>query len=276
MLHPAPRHARCWSLFVSGILSFGPLATAAAVDEPAEGDWRALPLVADGELDPAWRHLWGGGFSVMDDGSVRTDCTDEGMGVLLYTREKFGDCQIRVVYRTEDARDNAGVFVRIADGVLDRADDPLPPRERGENGRLTPETIERLQAASEAAREAWYPVHHGYEIQICDTGDAYHRTGAVYSLAPAATAPKKPPGEWKTMIITLTDDRIRVAVDGKQLTTFDPGDASVPDRQEWYEPRREPRRPPSGFIGLQNHDPGDVVYFREVSVRAGGRDKVSG
>ena len=33
-----------------------------------------------------------------------------------------------------------------------------------------------------------------------------------------------------------------------------------------YEPERGPRQK-SGYIGLQNHDAKDVVWFREVSVR---------
>ena len=37
--------------------------------------------------------------------------------------------------------------------------------------------------------------------------------------------------------------------------------------KEWFEPKREPKRPVAGYIGLQNHDPGDVVWFKEVSVR---------
>jgi predicted amidohydrolase len=69
------------------------------------------------------------------------------------------------------------------------------------------------------------------------------------------------------MVITLQAERVLVDVDGKRLATFDPDGPSVPARRHWSEPKREPRRPRAGFIGLQNHDPGDVVYFREVSVR---------
>ena len=237
-------------------------------DDRAEASWRELPLVDKGKIHTDWKHLWGGGFSVMDDGSLRTDCDDTGMGLLLYTKERFGDCQIRVVYRSEDARSNAGVFVRIDDGVMARANDPLPLRERDSQGRLTEETLQRIADSSEARREAWYPVHHGYEVQICGVGDEYHRTGAIYSLAPAAAAPERPPTEWKTMIITLRGDEIFVELDGKRLTHFDPKSPDVPERKHWSEPRREPKRPLSGYIGLQNHDPGDVVYFRQVSVRA--------
>jgi hypothetical protein len=246
----------------------GFVATAGDDESRDETPWRVLPLVEDGKMAAGWKHLWGGDFSVMDDGSLRTDCTDAGMGLLLYTPERFGNCQIRVVYRTENARCNAGVYVRIGDGVLDRAEDPLPMRERDAQGKLTKESLQRLEAASEAVREAWYPVHHGYEVQIYDAGDAFHRTGAIYSLAPAAPVPtEKQPGEWKTMIVTLDGNRILVDVDGKRLTTFDPTSPAVPPRKHWSEPKRQPPRPLAGYLGLQNHDPGDVVYFKEISVR---------
>jgi len=244
------------------------IAAVPVVAEDPSAPWQTLPLVTAGTIDPAWKHLWGGAFSVAEDGSLRTDCTDAGMGLLLYQKQRFGDCQIRVVYRCEQAKSNAGIYVRIDDGILEHANDPLPLRERNEAGRLTKESLQRIEQSSEAEREAWYPVHHGYEVQICDTADEFHRTGAIYSLAPAAAVVYKPPTDWKTMLITLDGDRILVDVDGERLTTFDPGSPDVPPRKHWSEPRREPKRPRSGFIGLQNHDPGDVVYFKEVSVRS--------
>jgi hypothetical protein len=42
----------------------------------------------------------------------------------------------------------------------------------------------------------------------------------------------------------------------------------IPRERKWFESKREPKRPLVGYIGLQNHDPGDVVFFKEVSVRA--------
>jgi hypothetical protein len=69
------------------------------------------------------------------------------------------------------------------------------------------------------------------------------------------------------MIITLDSDIVRVEVDGKLLSTLDSKSPNLPARTQWYEPKRDTTRPQSGYIGLQNHDPGDVVYFKEVSVR---------
>ena len=68
-------------------------------------------------------------------------------------------------------------------------------------------------------------------------------------------------------MITLRGDLVLVDVDGKRVTAFDPDGKDVPGDRKWHEPRREPQRPRSGYIGLQNHDPGDVVHYKEVSVR---------
>jgi hypothetical protein len=101
-----------------------------------------------------------------------------------------------------------------------------------------------------------------------DANDKFHRTGAIYSLAPSSASSPKPPTEWKTIIITLRGEEILVELDGQRVTRFDPNSPEVPKSRQWFEPRREPKRPISGYIGLQNHDPGDVVWFKEVSVRA--------
>jgi len=113
----------------------------------------------------------------------------------------------------------------------------------------------------------WFAVHRGYEVQIMDNNDKFHRTGAIYSLAPSSAVSTKPPGEWKTMIITLAGNRIFVDLEGQRITSFDPDGPNVPRDRKWFEPRRETKRPEIGWFGLQNHDPGDVVWFREISVR---------
>jgi hypothetical protein len=69
------------------------------------------------------------------------------------------------------------------------------------------------------------------------------------------------------MVITLKGNLVFVDVDGKRITTFDSEDKDPRAQRVWYEPKYEPKRPASGYIGLQTHDPADVVYFQEVSVR---------
>jgi hypothetical protein len=100
-----------------------------------------------------------------------------------------------------------------------------------------------------------------------DSADAFHRTGSIYSYAAAADLPAKPAGGWRTMIITLKGSLVVIELDGKQITRFDSAAADLPPRKNWTEPKREYPRPAHGYFGLQIHDPGDVVYFQEVSTR---------
>jgi hypothetical protein len=210
-------------------------------------------------------HVGRGGF-VVDDGALRTECDPKGLGLLVYKKERFGNCQMRVVFKTKDAKSNSGVYVRIADGILEQARQPGAAFDRDPSGKPSDESMQKMKASAEREEGPWFAVHRGYEVQIAGGGDTWHRTGAIYSLAPASAVSKKE-GEWKTMIITLEGDRIFVDLDGERATSFDPASLDVPSRKQWHEPKREPKRPQAGYIGLQNHDPGDVVWFKEVSVR---------
>ncbi len=173
-----------------------------------------------------WEMAGPGAFSV-EDGCLKTA---GGMGLLWYTGEKLGDCNLRVVYKTSRFEDNSGVFIRIADRPVD----------------------------------AWFAVHNGYEVQICAGQDEWHRSGVIYSMTRAEHQPDKPAGEWQTMEIEMEGEVVRVSLNGVLVTDFDPAQP-VPPRVQTYEPERGPR-PTHGYIGLQNHDAGSVVYFREVSV----------
>jgi hypothetical protein len=176
-----------------------------------------------------WEHIGPGTFLV-EKGLLRTE---GGMGLLWFKAEKFGNCVIRVVYKTTSAASNSGVFIRIAD---------------------TP-------------NDEMFAVHHGYEVQIGDDDtDEYHRTGAIYSLGKARRVANKRVGEWNRMEITLRGAKVLVRLNGVLVTDFDPRQ-SVPPRKFDWEPQLG-ARPETGYIGLQNHDEGDAhVYFKEIRVR---------
>ena len=184
----------------------------------------------DGKTLDGWQHL-GAGRMVIENDTIRTE---GGMGLLWYTKEPLGDCIIRVVYKTTSKNSNSGVFIRIA----------------------------------EKPKDEWYAVHHGFEVQICDDTDEFHRTGAVYSMS-KATAEAGKVGEWNTMEITLKGQRVLVSLNGVPVQDFDPENAKIPERKKDYEPERGPR-PAKGYFGLQNHDDvakGTQVYFKDVSVK---------
>ncbi len=187
--------------------------------------WRPL---FDGKSLDGWEHV-GPGKMVLDSGLIKTE---GGMGLLWYTKEKFGNCVIRVVYKTQTDDSNSGVFVRIAD----------------------------------KPKDAWFGVNHGYEVQIHDKEDPYHRTGVIYSMVTSKEGASKGPGVWNTMEITLDGPKIFVKLNGEQITTFDPSDPNIPPKKKDFEPDRGPR-PDSGYMGLQNHSDNDTVWFKEVSVK---------
>lgn len=253
-------------MLVTVVAFTGRLAVLDAADAKTEPAWRPLPLITDGKVDPSWTHVGWGGFAV-GDGALRTECDPKGLGLLVYSKERIGNNQIRVVFKTKDAKSNAGVYVRIADGILEQARQPGAAFDRDAAGKISKESMQRMMDSAEREEGPWFAVHRGYEVQIADAGDAWHRTGSIYSLAPSSAASRMPPGEWKTMIITLAGNRIFVDLDGQRITSLDPSGPDVPARKAWHEPKREPKRPEAGYIGLQNHDPGDVVWFKEVSLR---------
>ena len=203
----------------------------------------AMPLKAqshgwkqlfNGKNMAGWEHVGPGGFTV-DDGLLKTY---GGMGLLWYTRQKFGNCKIHVVYKMQDANDNSGVFIRI----------PIKPR------------------------EAWMPVNYGYEVQIDDNpqasgeSKAYHVTDCLYSLTKALAYPGKGSGQWNNMDITLDGPRTIVYLNGVKVTDYTEGQP-VPPQKFKFEPMRGPR-PNQGYIGLQNHGHKDIVLFKEVAVKS--------
>lgn len=179
-----------------------------------------------------WKHV-GPGQMTVSDGLIQTH---GGMGLLYWSGGKVGNCVIRVVFKMRDKNDNSGVYIRI----------PIEPR------------------------EAWMPVHYGYEVQIDNepeksNEDDYHATGTLYSLNKAMARPGKPGPEWNTMEITLEGDHTTVLVNGVKVTDFKEGMA-VPPRKFDFEPLLGPR-PNMGYFGLQNHSDNDIVFFKEVAIK---------
>ena len=230
-------------------------------------EWRTLPLIKGGQLAPEWKQA-GWGRMLVEGDAIRTECSEKGLGLLVYTKEKFGDCQIRVVYRPENAKSNSGVHIRMDEGILKWIGCDAIAVKREPNGKLSKEMLAKMEDASNHENGAWYAVHHGFEVQIQDDADAFHRTGSIYSYASATVLPAIAASGWRTMIITLQGEIVTIELDGKQIARFDAAAKDIPPRKRWSEPKRDTPRPTHGYIGLQTHDPGDVVWFKEVSVRA--------
>jgi hypothetical protein len=194
----------------------------------AAGETKAL---FNGKNLDGWKFLprnGGGQGFVVENGLIHTV---PGKGMLAYTREKFGNGTLRVVYKMSNEKGNSGVFIRIPD---------MPQSE-------------------------FDGINKGIEVQIDDRDDEWHCTGVLYSMTKAKARPGKPPGEWNTMDITLAGLRTIVKVNGVLVTDYD-GVSAVPPKTKSYEPDRHPR-PEYGYIGLQVHDDSAVIYFKEVTFK---------
>jgi hypothetical protein len=199
---------------------------------PAPAQAGVWKQLFDGKDLVGWKHV-GPGEMTVEDGLIRTH---GGMGLLYWTGGKLGDCVLRVVFKMRDKNDNSGVYIRI----------PIEPR------------------------EAWMPVHYGYEVQIdnhpeTSQEDDYHITGTLYSMTKPLAHAGKPGPEWNTMEITLDGPHTTVVLNGVKVTEFTEGDP-VPAKKFPFEPERGPR-PQEGYVGLQNHSENDVVFFKEVALK---------
>jgi hypothetical protein len=124
----------------------------------------------------------------VDGDALKTECDPKGLGLLVYKKERFGNCQLRIVFKTKTAKSNSGVYVRIADGILDQVSQPGAAFDRNTAGKISKPSMQNMMASAEREEGPWFAVHRGHEVQIMDYNDKFHRTGAIYSLAPASAA----------------------------------------------------------------------------------------
>jgi len=100
-------------------------------------------------------------------------------------------------------------------------------------------------------------VSNGYEVQI-DAGDAPERsTGAIYGFkAPdvaARDAALNPPGAWNTFELRVEGERLQVFLNGVRINDYT---NTIPARSLHR-----------GYVGIQNHGPGDRVSFRDIRLK---------
>lgn len=94
------------------------------------------------------------------------------------------------------------------------------------------------------------PARNGYEIQISNGYADKYASGSIYLFATASKNLQKPL-DWNLLEIESRNDKIRVRLNGEWVAEH-PGD---------------PKRPKTGPIGLQLHDPNSVVMFRNIRIR---------
>jgi hypothetical protein len=102
------------------------------------------------------------------------------------------------------------------------------------------------------------------------TGTGVHDSGALYDLVPCKTNAQKPAGEWNHMKITAKGPKIRVELNGQEVSNI--------DLDQWTEPGKRPdgsshkfehvaiaKLPRSGYLGFQDH--GSDCWYKNVKLK---------
>lgn len=130
-------------------------------------------VLFDGSSLDGWSHAGSGHFELRD-GVLRTH---GGLGLLWYSRQSFGDFELRLDWRTSDRTDNSGVFLRF-------------PDPHGDPG---------------------VAIEYGYEVQINDDPNRDPQTtGAIYGFHAPSSSASHPPGEWNSYRIQVTGSEYAV------------------------------------------------------------------
>ncbi|MDQ8189493.1 DUF1080 domain-containing protein [Roseibacillus persicicus] len=103
----------------------------------------------------------------------------------------------------------------------------------------------------EPGDDPWVAVKEGYEVQISGRGVDDVSTGAIYKLQAAVANPLKPDGEWNKMEIHTLRNEIAVVLNNQLVNIFK---------------TEKGRGDKEGYFGIQNHDDGSPVQFRNITV----------
>jgi len=98
----------------------------------------------------------------------------------------------------------------------------------------------------------------GYEVQVNNTHTDWRKTGSLYGIKDIRQSPVRD-NEWFTQHIIVDGRHITVKINGKTILEYtEPEEAGR---------RKTPRALSSGTFALQGHDPGSVVYYKNIMVR---------
>lgn len=102
--------------------------------------------------------------------------------------------------------------------------------------------------------DPWIAVNNGYEIQIDDIGvpdgKSIHMTGAIYGFRRPSKLATRPKGCWNLLYVSVKGQTYSVTINDKVVI------------ENFYGNRSE-----EGYIGLQNHDDGSIVFFKNIFIK---------
>lgn len=95
----------------------------------------------------------------------------------------------------------------------------------------------------------------GLETQVNNTGSDWKKTGSIYDVVNVRESAARD-GEWWTQHIIVNGNHVTVRVDDTVVVDYtEPAD------------HQAPRKLDQGTFGLQAHDPGSVVRYKNIRVK---------
>ncbi len=108
-------------------------------------------------------------------------------------------------------------------------------------------------------QEGGWP-NYGYEIQVNNSQEDWKRTGSLYNIVDVKEN-YATDNEWYTEYIKVDGDRIIVKIN--DVVTVDYTEPDNPKRGDGEKNRVLDH----GTFALQGHDPGSVVYYKDIMVK---------
>ncbi|MGZ0172012.1 MAG: 3-keto-disaccharide hydrolase [Planctomycetales bacterium] len=107
-------------------------------------------------------------------------------------------------------------------------------------------------------KEGW--PKYGFEVQVNNTYEKDKRkTGSLYAVKDVNPAPAKD-DVWFTEHVIVKGNKVTIKVDGKTVVEYTEPDGTKPGKQFT-------RKLDKGTFALQAHDPGSIVYFKNIRVK---------
>ncbi len=102
----------------------------------------------------------------------------------------------------------------------------------------------------------------GYECQVNNTHRDRRKTASLYAIKDVLDTPPAKDNEWFDYHIKVKGKTITISINGKKITEYtEPADGSG------NKSNFKGRKLSEGTFAFQAHDPGSVVYYREVYVK---------
>jgi len=111
-----------------------------------------------------------------------------------------------------------------------------------------------------AYQQAGWP-QKGYEVQVNNSHTDWRRTGSLYAIKDVKEVYVKD-NEWFTEYIKVEGKRVIIQLNGKTVVDYTEPPNVLQERKG-----DSLRVISSGTFALQGHDPGSIVYFRNIMVK---------